>query len=47
MSCPRAATRTDTSARWYGITWVAHLPGGTTALAIGGDQKNEVLLSVR
>jgi len=26
---------------------MAHVPGGTTALAIGGDQKNEVLLSVR
>ena len=29
----------------YGITWMAHVPGGTTSLAIGGDQKNEVLLT--
>lgn len=29
----------------YAITWMAHVPGGTTTLAIGGDQKNEVLLS--
>jgi hypothetical protein len=30
---------------FYRITWMAHLPGGQTALAIGGDLKNELLLS--
>src|SRR5262249_17989277 len=29
----------------YRITWMAHLPGSTTALATGSDLSNELLLS--
>lgn len=33
------------TAGYYHITWMAHVPGGQTSLAIGDDLKNELLLS--
>jgi hypothetical protein len=29
----------------YQVTWMAHIPGTNTALAVGLDLKNELLLS--
>ena len=33
------------TAGYYHITWMAHVPGGQTSLAIGSDLKNGLLLS--